>query len=246
VHDRLNWGNWYPAGFPFSPVLVIVMKTILFTLISCILGTSSACADELEELTITGVLALKGEAKLDEKLDEIARVAVNFEKATDADLVQLAKLPAIGSLTIFDATKITDKGYAVLKELPDLQKLILGKASMTAPAAAAIGTLRTLDTLAINESRLSDAGLEGLKKLVNLRVLVITDAPLTDRAVPTLLGFKKLEELNLSGSKLSDTGLLMLKGLEKLTELRLVRTNITRKGVDALEEARGKSLTIRW
>ena len=203
-------------------------------------------ADEFQKQALDGIATLGGEAKVDDKLDEMAAIAATFETATDATLERLAKMPALGSLTIYDASKVTEKGYAALKELPDLQKLVIGKGLVNERSAEAIGTLRTLDTLALNASKLSDVGLVAMKKLVNLKVLVILDGNITDRSVPILLGFKKLDQLNLCGTKLTDAGVIMLKDLEKLTLLRLNNTNVTRKGIDALEEARGKTLTVRW
>ena len=219
----------------------------ILPLLFCLTFTSQISrADEYQKHALDGVATLGGEAKIDDKLNEMAAITATFEVATDSTLERLAKMPALGSITIYDASKITEKGFAVLRELPDLQKLIVGKGLVNDNSAAAIGTLRTLDTLALNASKLTDVGLAAMKRLVNLKVLVILDGNITDRSVPTLLGFKKLEQLNLCGTKLTDTGVIMLKNLENLTLLRLNNTNVTRKGITALEEARGQTLTVRW
>ena len=203
-------------------------------------------ADSVEDKAIALAEQLGGSAKVDEKLDEIARVAVKLPTANDAALRRLCKMPSVGAVEIFDATKCTDVGFASLKELPDLQKLVLGKCPLNEKQAAAIGTLRSLNVLFLGESKLGDAAFEGFKKLVNLKLLDVSDSRLTDRSAEVLLGMKKLEELNLSKTKFADDGVKALKALENLKLLKLNQTNVTRKGIDAIEEARGKALTVRW
>lgn len=195
--------------------------------------------------TEASVVKLGGTAKVDPALDEIARVSATFAAATDAVVFQLVKLPEVGAIRIDDATKLTDKGLAALKELPDLQRLQLGKCPLTDAKAAALGTLRTLDTLHVGSSGLTDLGLAGMKKLVNLKSLDLLDAAITDKAVPTLLLFKKLEELSLAGTKFTDKGVPELAPLEKLKTLKLQNTAVTRKGIDAIEKALPK-LTVRY
>ncbi len=222
----------------------------LLTLAMLLSGATSARAanepDESEARAIALALALGGTAKVDEKLDEIARVAVKLPAASDAALLRLCKMPSVGSLEIFDATKCGEAGFAALKELPDLQTLSLGKCPLTDKSATALGTLRTLNALYIGESKLTDTTFAHFKKLVNLKVLDISDSALTDKSATVLVGFKKLEELNLSKTKFADAGVVALKELEKLRLLKLNQSNATRKGIDAIEAARGKDLTVRW
>jgi Leucine-rich repeat (LRR) protein len=207
----------------------------------------SACfANELESSAIALVTKLGGLASVDPKLDEIARIQVKLDKATDATLQQLAKTIVVGSILITDATACTEAGFAALKELPDLQILTLVKCQLTDKEAAAIGTIRALNELFLGESKLNDVSFVGLKKLVNLKKLDVMDAAITDKSAPVLLSMKKLEELNLSGTKFGDPGVEQLKGLTNLKLLRLNKTNATRKSIDILEAARGKELTVRW
>lgn len=202
-----------------------------------------AFADQAE--TETAVAKLGGSVKIDKTLDEQARVSVTFPAATDDLLVKLAKLPEIGAIRLDDATKCTEKGFTALKELPDLQKLMLGRCPLTDAKAAALGGLRTLDLLHVGESRLTDAGLAGMKKLTNLKSLDLLDAPLTDKSAAVLVGFKKLEELNLAGTKVTDKGVVELAALAGLKTLKVNNTAVTRKGIDAIEKALPK-LIVRW
>lgn len=195
--------------------------------------------------TEAAVVKLGGTAKEDKSLDEMARVSVTLSSATDAVVFQLAKLPEVGAIRIDDATKVTEKGLAALKELPDLQRLQLGRCPLTPAEAAALGTLRTLDTLHIGSSGLTDTGLAAMKKLVNLKSLDLLDAPVTDKAVATLVLFKQLEELSLAGTKITDKGVPELAPLEKLKTLKLQNTTVTRKGIDAIEKSLPK-LIVRY
>ncbi len=227
-------------------------RQLMMTLGAVVLGTSTGFAaapkaDEVEADAIARIVKLGGSAKIDEKLDENARVAVKLPTANDAALQQLCKLPNIGAVEILDATKCTEVGFAKLKELPDLQMLVLGKCPLTEKEANAIGTLRTLTVLFIGESKLTDVALAHFAKLVNLKTLDVSGAAaITDKSASVLVGFKKLEELNLSGTKFGDVGVTALKDLELLRVLRLNQSNVTRKGIDAIEAARGKDLTVKW
>ena len=222
------------------------MLRMTWATLAAILLTTAARADEFERDAIALAVELGGSAKVDDKLDEIARVAVKLPSADDSTLRQLCKMPSVGSLEIVDAGKCTDVGFACLKELPDLQNLVLGKCPLRDKEAAALGTLRSLSVLFIGESKLTDTTFAHFKKLVNLKVLDISDCSITDKSAPVLLGMKKLEELNLSRTKFGDAGVTALKDLEKLRLLKLNQTNVTRKGIDAIEAARGKALTVRW
>lgn len=207
----------------------------------------AVCAPARSDTTETeaAVVKLGGIVKVDKALDELARVSVTFATATDAVVFQLVKFPEVGAIRIDDATKLTDKGLAALKELPDLQRLQLGKCPLTDAKAAALGALRTLDTLHVGDSKLTDTGLAAMKKLVNLKSLDLLDAPITDKAVATLVQFKKLEELSLAGTKISDKGVPELAPLANLKTLKLQNTAVTRKGIDAVEKALPK-LTVRY
>lgn len=191
---------------------------------------------EAEMELITLVTKLGGTADIDRGLDEEARVAVTFEKPTDADLLALAKQPAVGSLDLRSGVKVTDKGFAALKELPDLQKLFVSGGTVTATEAAAIGTLRPLGTLVLGGCKITDAEVAAFKKLKNLKEIDLLDTAVTDRCVESLLALTKLEGVNLSGTKVSDAGAKKLLGLESLRLLQLNNSKVTADGVAAMED----------
>jgi Leucine-rich repeat (LRR) protein len=218
---------------------------VLRVLVSVLLtATSLSAADPVDE-TIAAVKKLGGHAVVDDRLDPEAPVSVTFPTGTDALLVSLSKLPSVGGITFDDSGKCTETGFAALRELPDLQKLVLGKCTVTDKAAAVIATVRTLQLLYLGESKITDEGLAGFKKLKHLKVLDLYRTKVTDKGLTHLTGLVKLEELNLSGTKVSDAGVESLKELKALKLVRLNNTNVTREGVTRLEAALPKA-TVRW
>lgn len=208
-------------------------------------ATPLFAADPAAEEAIVAVKKLGGKAVVDDRLDEIAPVSAMLPTGSDALLVSLSKHPSIGGITFEDASKCTEAGFAALKELPDLQKLVLGKCTVTDKAAAVIATIRPLQLLYLGEAKLTDDGLTGFKTLKHLKVLDLYKTKVTDKGLTHLIGLAKLEELNLSGTKVSDAGVESLKELKALKLVRLNNTAVTREGVTKLEAALPKA-TVRW
>lgn len=223
------------------------MSRIAITLAALALLAAPAFAepDPLEQQAIDIAAKLGGKAVVDVKLEESARVAIMLDFATDPMLLLLCKQPCIGGIVIDDASKCTEKGYVALKELPNLQKLVLGKSAITDKGIAAVGSIRPIQLLYLGEAKISDTGLAGLVKMKNLHTLDLYEAKITDKGLPHLAALVKLEELNLSGTKVTDKGIETLATLVNLKLLRLNRTDVTRTGVSKLETALPKA-TIRW
>ena len=198
--------------------------------------SAQTAPDATERTVIAAVEKLGGTAMIDAKLDELARVATKFEKLDDAALIALGKLPNVGSIEVLDASRCTVKGVTGLKELPDLQTLVLGRSELADQSAAVIGSIRTLNVLYLGESRITDVGAASLAKLKNLRVLDVYDTKLTDRGIAHFAALAKLEDLNVSGTNITNVGLLQLKEMKTLKIVRAARTNVNRTGTDALEK----------
>jgi hypothetical protein len=203
-------------------------------LVPLALLTSFALAPANEKDALAAVVAAGGKADTDPKLHPEARVVAKFEAATDATLLALKKLPQVGAVEVFDATRCTEKGFAALKELPHLRRLALGKSAMTAPRTAAIGQLKELRDLRLPESGLSDAELAALKGLTLLEQLDLSDNPqITDKGMVTVKQLSRLRLLSLPKTSIGDKGLMELKELDGLRSLHVGSTKVT---ADAAEK----------
>ncbi len=189
---------------------------------------------EGELIALVGKLG--GKAKLSDELDAESRVAAVLEKASDADLLALSKHPGLGSLDLRSAARVTDKGFAALKEVPNLQRLYLSGCSLETADATAIGSLRPLTLLVLAGCKLTDAEVAKFAKLKNLKSLDLMDTPVTDKAVDTLLALAKLEELNLSGTRVMDAGAKKLLALEGLKLLQLNNTKVSAAAIADMED----------
>lgn len=214
--------------FALAPVALLVAVPLLSA------GELKPTSSEAELIAL--VEKHGGTAKLESDLDAEARVSAKFEKADDAALTALSKHPALGSLDLRSAAKVTAKGYAALKELPDLQRLYIGGDTLDQYEAAAVGSIRSLNTLVLVGCKLTDLEVSKLSKLKNLKSLDLMDTAATDKSVEWLLALTKLEELNLSGTKVTDTGAKKLMALEKLGLLQLNNTKVSDKVIAGMEE----------
>jgi Leucine-rich repeat (LRR) protein len=169
-----------------------------------------------------------GKATLDARFSADARVMAKFDSVTDAVLIGLKKYPQIGGVDTFDATRCTDKGFAALKELPNLRKLVIGKATLTPAAVSSIGECKELRHLALLNSGLTDAELPSLKMLTMLDHLTLSgNTRIGDKGMSTVKGFDRLQALHLNDTSITDTGFMELKALDGLRSLGVGGTKVT-------------------
>lgn len=186
-----------------------------------------------EKEVMSAIVRLDGKADLDEKLRTGARVVAKFEKATDALFASLKKHPEIGGIEVFDATKCTDKGFALLKDLPHLRKLVIGKAALSPAGAAAIGECKELRYLGLVGCGITDGEFVGMKGLAMLEHLALSENPqITDKSMATVKSFERLRVLYLNKTAISDRGLAELKGLDGLRTLSVKGTRVTSDAAD--------------
>src|SRR5262249_41698626 len=97
------------------------------------------------------------------KWGDVSRVGLCFhiqvkQEASDDTLAVFQKVPRQVSLSFTDAGKITDKGLAHLKDMPNLRDLDLRKAGIIDEGLAHLAGLK-LRTLGLEQSAVTDAGL---------------------------------------------------------------------------------------
>lgn len=214
------------------------MRPVLTLCFALILGSLAAAQPKAtptadEQTAIDAVAKAGGKVEIDPKLDPAARVVAKFDTGADAALVALKKLPQVGAVEVFDATKVTAKGLDALKELPHLRRLALGKSDMTLARVAPIAQCKELRDLRLPDAGLSNAELAGLSALTMLEQLDLSgNTQLTDKAMATVKGFERLHSLYLSKTAVTNAGLTELKGLEGLRTLYLGGTKVTADAAD--------------
>ena len=78
--------------------------------------------------------------------------------------------------------------------------------------------------------------MEAVGKLKNLRKLHLENTSITDDGLIHLKELENLEYLNLYGTSITDAGLLHLSNLKELKSLYLWQTNATEEGATRLKE----------
>lgn len=187
-----------------------------------------------------------GKAEIDTNLPTAARIAVKFDTATDTVLMTLKKTPQVGSATIFDATRCTDRGFAVFKDMPHLRKLVVSQSKITSLGVNSVGQCKELRALALSNSGLSDAELAGLKKLTLLESLDLSENPqITDKGMMHVTALERLQFLYLTKTSITDKGLMELKALDGLRRLEVPGTKVTNEAADKFADEMPNLRSVR-
>ena len=184
-----------------------------------------------EKKSIDALAKLGGKASIDTGLHADARIAVTFTEITDTTLAAIKKHTHVGALTALDAKKCSEKGYAGLKELPQLRRLVLSSSVQTPKTMAQLAECAELRSLALPAGGVSDGELTAVKKLKHLEMLDVSDnAAITDKAMATVKELERLEILYFSNTLVSDRGLFELKALDGLRTVYATNTKVTADG----------------
>ena len=131
----------------------------------------------------------------------------------------------------------TDGDLAVLRDLSQLQVLMLQDTKVTGAGLVHLEGLSQLQGLDFFGSQVTDAGLVHLRWLRRLQLLGLQSTRITDAGLVHLEEMKELQQLVLTGTTVTDAGLEHLKGLTHLQELYLVNTKVTDHGIKKLQQA---------
>ena len=177
---------------------------------------------------------------------------------TDDGIKALTKLPIVR--LVVQNTKLTEKGFAILAQFPDLEVLDLKQNSNLDDKSlipiADMKKLKMLDlsqcphisdeTLSILPSsidtlnlqgdfNLTEKGINDVCKLSNLKILDLSRTPLTDDEVKPLSKLTKLQTLFVGETCLTDRAMATMSKLP-VKELALQKTRITKKGLMELAD----------
>ncbi|MEZ6139945.1 MAG: hypothetical protein R3B84_05170 [Zavarzinella sp.] len=216
------------------------MKKLLYAAVPTILITNCLYSQEITDAQrkylVTLVTKMQGTVEIVEDEHSPASVAVTFDKLNDLQLSQLKKSPALYSLTVNDASMISDRAMPYLATCTELVKLKLHAAKLTSNSMPQIAKLTKLRYLYLAESKISDLGVSHLKSLENLEEIDLTSTLITDKAGPFLAEFPALKTISVNTTAFGDRGVGALQTLKKLEKLNAINTRVTNDGAQALEK----------
>jgi internalin A len=156
----------------------------------------------------------------------------------DAGLAHLRDLSDLESLMLRGCTGFSDAGLVHLERMVGLKGLYLDDAKVTDAGLAHLRGMARLEFLGLDRAGVTDAGLVHLDGMSRLRFLNLRGTRVTDAGLTRLKALGSLRSLNLQGSEVTDAGLVHLKDLH-LTELWLGGPKITDGGLAQLGEMTG-------
>lgn len=194
--------------------------------------------DEL--ITDSGLSAVKG-------WKHLKRLSVRGTKITDTTLQHLSGVTSLESLDAGYA-QITDVGLELLTPLINLKELTIGGNKLTDAGLQPLRQLPGLIYLDLSGAQRTDSGLwsvsltepglDAIATLKNLRHLCLSGTLVSARGMERLVGLTKLEWLDLEGCKrVGDDVAPLLAGFHTLRRVDLTGTQVTAKGIAALQRA---------
>lgn len=136
----------------------------------------------------------------------------------------------------FYSSGLSNRGLALLTDLPKLKYLTLSKNSISSAGLAHLVQFDSLESLGLEYTHISDKGLLYLQKLPHLKNLRLDQTDITDRGLLNLKQHKNLETLSLRGTHVTNAGIQHLKEFPQLSYLTLQHTPITDEGLVGLQQ----------
>jgi Leucine-rich repeat (LRR) protein len=192
----------------------------------------------LEELDL-GMTSTTAEGlKSLKDLPKLKKLGFSFSpKLDDACLKEIGAVKSLESLRLIDCPKVTSEGVAHLRNLKDLESLVLASTGIDDSALKTIKGLTKLTELHLGgDKKITDVGLAELKDMKQLRSLALWGTKTTDKGLAELKGLGQLTELRLSNTAITDAGLDQLKGMKKLFLLDLANTKVSDAGMERLKD----------
>jgi Leucine-rich repeat (LRR) protein len=201
---------------------------------------------------------------------EIRSLTIRAEYFNDGGLMQLGTLPELTTLRILDgrigdpginsikgssklvhlhiddASLMTDRGAADIRDLSTLAELNLNGAKLTDRALELFGELKDLETLHLPRcGPFTDAIWNHIKKLEEIRSLDLSGSKVTGKGIDAISELTRLRAINFADTQLNDDALTYLRRLPGLLEINLRGTKVTDKAVSELQAARPMLKVVR-
>jgi internalin A len=177
-------------------------------------------ANHNQEITDAGLAHLKGWKTL-------RGLGIGSLRITDAGIANLAELPALESLYIYNDNELSDACLVPIAKLTNLRELVCRSKKMTPAAYEKASGLTKLEILGLGaKPELGDTELSHISKLSQIRELRIGGDSLSDAGLALLKHFPELRDLDIhpyssADEKVTPKGLANLAHLSKLQKLAL-------------------------
>ena len=178
------------------------------------------------------------------KLRNVQAFTINNIPVGDAQLEQIAKMPALESLSIAGEQRtITAKGFGHLRQMSPLKRLWFYMGNLPDEALSAVASLPNLEHLYLVEVKLNDKQLKYLTGARKLTTLAVSNNQITDAGLKHVASLTSLASLTLiNNSGITGKGLPEIEKLTKLEFLDLTGTGVTDSELRAFK---AKHPTIR-
>lgn len=221
---------------------------------------------ELEEISLDRCAITDESLRILAASPTIKRMRIPRTKVTDRGLAELSKMKQLELLDLTDCL-VTSEGIGYLQSLPKLKNLSLS--GVGDREVEKIGQLPSLAALSLQNVSATEEGYRALAKLNRLKEFSLIKAASADGALMALAEAKELAKLRIKSTKIrsetwkivregfrnvlsldlgetttDDQSLEWISQLPKLEELNLLRTPITRAGIQSLTSKRLKKLNV--
>jgi hypothetical protein len=172
---------------------------------------------------------------------------VNFDTVEDDEVVALLKrLPKLRKLSL-GRRHVTDATLAHLLQMPQLEELELGSTSVTPTGLSQLQKLPRLQTLSLSDN-MGDAIFEGLPALTNVRVLSLNHMQITAAGLKSIGEMTNLRKLEFFAQpQFDEAALHHLSRLHQLEEFDISRVAISSRGLAHLTQLRSlQKISISW
>ncbi len=161
------------------------------------------------------------------KLPALSRLDLSMTRISDQGLQRLTPLKSVAELNLYYAEFITDEGMSAVKAWKNLRRVNLRGTKITDTTLAYLGALPAVESVDAGFAQITDNGIELLSTLPKLRELTIGGNKLTDVGLQAVRLMPGLVYLDLSGSQRTDSGLWQVSvtdlGLSAIASVKNLR-----------------------
>jgi len=207
----------------------------------------------LQELDLGGTSIRGQHAASLGQVPHLAKLALSGSRLDDEGLRIIATLHGLRSLDVERCAAISDDGVRSLGTLSDLQELRVSNRSLTDRGVAVVSQLPNLRVLAAGGSAFSAAGLDSLRECKHLRELCLRysrqdrEPQFVAAVMQRAGGIESLEKLEVSGLPQTADSLATLHRLPRLEALTLCFSDLDDEAVGALSSLKSlRSLDLRF